>query len=334
MKPSAAVWAIVLAAGEGSRLLSLTAQQNGYSAPTQFCSLHGGPTLLDDAMERAARVVARQRICPIVAAQHHSWWQPLIGQLPAGNIIVQPANRGTGIGILYAVMYVLARDPRAHIVLFPSDHFVQEEALLESALRAAIDGVQRNPNSPVLLGIEPDEADADLGYIVPGEPDSQGGHRVQRFVEKPPRSVAAQLAEQGALWNTFIIAAAGQSLIDAFFAQRFPFVMAQIEKFLSRTTRDGRTTSRAWSDLVSIYQTFPSVDFSRDILAGRELQWRVVQAPHCGWSDLGTPQRLAATLERMHTNRPVALDMDETEGLATVNLAIRHSHFGSERAHL
>jgi mannose-1-phosphate guanylyltransferase len=332
MKSSAAVWAIVLAAGEGSRLRSLTTQQNGDSVPKQFCSLRGGPTLLDDAMERAAKVVPQRRICPIVAAQHQSRWRPLIERVPAGNIIVQPANRGTGIGILYAVMYILARDPRAHIVLFPADHFVQEETLLESALREAIDSVQRNPHSPVLLGLEPDEADADLGYIVPGEPDSEGGYRVQRFVEKPPRNVAAQLVAQGALWNTFIIAAAGQSLLDAFFAQRFPLVMAQIEKFLDRTTRDGRTTSLAWSDLVSIYRTFPVIDFSRDILAARESQWRVVKVPFCGWSDLGTPQRLAATLDRMHANRAAALDADETEDTGTINLAVQHSRFGAEHA--
>jgi mannose-1-phosphate guanylyltransferase len=334
MKSSADIWAVVLAAGEGSRLRSLTTQKNGYSVPKQFCSLRGGPTLLDDAIERAAKIVAQQRICPIVAEQHRSWWQPLIERLPDGNIIVQPANRGTGIGILYAVMYVLARDPSAHIVLFPADHFVQDEALLEGALRMALDGIQRNPRSPVLLGLEPDEADADLGYIVPGEPDPHGGHRVQRFIEKPSRKVAGQLAGQGALWNTFIIAAAGQALIDAFFAKRFPLVIAQIEKFLGKTTRDGRTTSLAWSDLASIYQRFPVVDFSRDILSGRESELRVVKAPSCGWSDLGTPQRLAATLERVRANRHVPLDTDEAEGAATVNLAVQHSRFGNELANL
>jgi len=334
MKSSPDVWAVVLAAGEGSRLRSLTTQKNGYSVPKQFCSLRGGPTLLDDAMERAAKIVARPRICPIVAQQHHSWWQPLIRRLPAGNIIVQPANRGTGIGILYATMYVLARDPHAHLVLFPADHFVEEEALLENALRAALDSVQRNPRSPVLLGLEPDEADADLGYIVPGEPDSQGGYRVRRFVEKPPRNVAAQLAGQGALWNTFIIAASGQSLIDMFFAKRFPMVIAQIDKFLGKTTRDGRTTSLAWSDLTSIYQRFPVVDFSRDILAGRESELRVVKVLSCGWSDLGTPKRVAATLDRMHVARPVALRTDEANGPATINLTVQHSRYGHERANL
>jgi mannose-1-phosphate guanylyltransferase len=280
--------------------------------------------------------VAQQRICPIVAEQHHSWWQPLIGRLPAGNIIVQPANRGTGIGILYATMYVLARDPSAHIVLFPADHFVQEEALLEGALKAALDGIRRNPRSPILLGLEPDEADPDLGYIVPDEPDPHGGRRVQRFIEKPSRKVAGQLAEQGALWNTFIIAAAGQSLIDVFFARRFPLVIAQIEKFLANITRDGRTTSFAWSDLVSIYHRFPVVDFSRDILAGRESELRVVQVPSCGWSDLGTPKRVAATLQRVPAQRPTTLDNNQKRAgdPMTVNLAAQHSRYGDERANL
>jgi len=327
MKTSADVWAIVLAAGEGSRLRALTTQRCGHCVPKQFCSLHGGPTLLDEAILRASKVVPAHRICPIVAEQHSFWWKPLVNRFPPGNVIVQPANRGTAIGILYSVMYILARDPRAHVVLLPADHFVREEATLQRALQASIECVQRDPRSPVLLGLEPDEAESDLGYIVPGPGDSNGSRRVQRFVEKPPPQVATALIAQGALWNTFIIAAAGQALIDAFFAERFAMVIAQIEKFLNRTTRDGRTTPRAWSDLTSIYETFPVVDFSRDILAGREAELRVVEASACGWSDLGTPKRVAETLARLQPHHWTYEDAPESDLHTPMNLAVQQSRY-------
>jgi hypothetical protein len=35
------VWAIALAAGEGSRLSSPTTNESGIAIPKQFCSLHG-----------------------------------------------------------------------------------------------------------------------------------------------------------------------------------------------------------------------------------------------------------------------------------------------------
>jgi mannose-1-phosphate guanylyltransferase len=331
MKSSAHVWAIVLAAGEGSRLRSLTTQKSGRSVPKQFCSLRGGPTLLDEAIERASKVVAPSRICSIVAERHQCWWRQLGERLPAGNLIVQPANRGTGIGVLYSVMYVLARDPRAHIVLLPADHFVRDESLLEAALRSAVQNIEQDSGSPVLVGMEPEDADPELGYIVPDVGDPITGARVRRFVEKPTRKVAQQLLQQGALWNTFIIAAAGQALLDTFFAPRLAMVMAQMKSFLRRTTDDGRTTAIAWSDLASIYQRFPVVDFSADILAGRESELRVVKAPACGWSDLGTPQRVAATLQRLQEEASSAVSRQHAEADMTVNLAVQYSRYGDAR---
>jgi mannose-1-phosphate guanylyltransferase len=329
MKSSANVWAIVLAAGEGSRLRSLTTPKSGRSVPKQFCSLRGGPTLLEEAIDRASRVVAPARICSIVAERHQSWWRGVSERLPAGNTIVQPANRGTGIGILYSVMYVLARDPRAQIVLLPADHFVRDESLLESALQTAVQSMDRDAGSPVLIGMQPEEADPELGYIVPGPGDPVSGARVQRFVEKPSRKVAQQLVQQGALWNTFIIAAGGQSLLDTFFAQRFAMVMAQMKSFLRRTTDDGRTTMIAWSDLASIYQRFPVVDFSADILAGREAELRVVRAPACGWTDLGTPQRVAAALQRLQAEAPSVIEPLHADTEMNLNLAVQYSRYGN-----
>ena len=59
-------WAIVLAAGDGTRLRDLTTR-DGVSTPKQFCSLAGGRSLLGDALARAARVVPRKRVVVVVA---------------------------------------------------------------------------------------------------------------------------------------------------------------------------------------------------------------------------------------------------------------------------
>src|SRR5258708_4316875 len=52
-------WAIVLAAGEGSRLHSLTTTEAGIAIPKQYCSLRGGPSLLREALQRAEIVAHR-----------------------------------------------------------------------------------------------------------------------------------------------------------------------------------------------------------------------------------------------------------------------------------
>ncbi len=75
-------WALVLAAGEGSRLRSLTTTASGQAVPKQFCSLQGGPSLLQEALQRAAAIAPLQRTCSIVAAQHRRWWEAPLYHLP------------------------------------------------------------------------------------------------------------------------------------------------------------------------------------------------------------------------------------------------------------
>jgi mannose-1-phosphate guanylyltransferase len=97
-------WGLVLAAGDGTRLATLTTDANGRSVPKQFCSLNGGRSLLEDAMHRARHIVPRDRLCAIVAADHRRYWQRTLWTLPSSNVIVQPRNRGTAHGILLAVL--------------------------------------------------------------------------------------------------------------------------------------------------------------------------------------------------------------------------------------
>ena len=106
MKHPHNTWAVVLAAGEGSRLHSLTRDERGVAVPKQFCSLQGGPCLLQEALQRAASVAALPQICSVVAEQHRQWWAPLLSYLPEQNVISQPQNRGTAFGILLPLLRV------------------------------------------------------------------------------------------------------------------------------------------------------------------------------------------------------------------------------------
>ncbi len=53
-------WALVLAAGEGSRLRALTTT-NGVAVPKQFCSLQGGPSLRRHDLDRQLQMPLTQR---------------------------------------------------------------------------------------------------------------------------------------------------------------------------------------------------------------------------------------------------------------------------------
>ncbi|MEO8313626.1 MAG: sugar phosphate nucleotidyltransferase [Pseudomonadota bacterium] len=309
-------WALILAAGEGSRLRSLTTTRSGVAIPKQFCSLNGGASLLQEALQRAATVISPERICAVVAAQHRRFWEVPLFHLPDANVIVQPENRGTAHGILLPLLRIAARDPDATVVLLPADHHLEDEVTFAQSLRGATALARANPDSVYLLGIEPDSPDTELGYILPEQGDSMHASSVSRFIEKPTHAQAQSLLDQGALWNVFVIAATARALLGMF-ERRIPGTVAQFRDALAI---DFDTQGMAVDDL---YQLLPALDFSRYIMEGQEALLKVLPVPPCGWSDLGTPQRLEATLRRLpeiNIRRP---RLDST--VAQLSLAAQHA---------
>ena len=317
MKTLQRTWAVVLAAGDGTRLARLTTDENGNSVPKQFCSLDGGESLLHEALQRARHVAPRDRVCTIVAEHHRRYWQSTLWATPRANVIVQPSNRGTANGILLATLKILERDPLARIVFLPADHFVRDEAALAASLRELANELTRNPQELLLVGIEPEEADPELGYIVPAGGTAAAARAVQRFVEKPDVTVARRLMRDGGLWNSFIFAANGPALLGMI-RDANPDIVERLETALAR---DARLGARSIA-LEEAYEDLTSLDFSRGVMQNAAHRLRVITAPACGWSDLGTPQRVAETLKRFEVrdrrSTPMAMP-------AFINLAAQHA---------
>jgi mannose-1-phosphate guanylyltransferase len=284
MKQSGHTWALILAAGDGSRLRALTSDRSGMPVPKQYCSLRGGATLLEDTIRRAEAFCTPAHISLIVADRHREWWEPSLSRIPSGNIVVQPGNRGTAVGVLLQLLQVLRLDPQAEVLLLPSDHFIGDEPVMERAQLAALDHIRKQPLDIVLLGMEPSFPDPELGYILPGTNAVGALPSVREFTEKPSVARARALIAAGALWNAFILAARGSTLLELF-ERRLPDVVLAL---------------RSSSDLADTYEQLPVVDFSRHVLSGTALRrLRVLAVPECGWNDLGTPERVGETLARL-----------------------------------
>jgi mannose-1-phosphate guanylyltransferase len=323
MNRAARTWAVVLAAGEGTRLASLTRDAAGNAVPKQFCSLNGGCSLVQDAIQRARRVVTLERTCAIVASQHARHWRKALRALPSGNIITQPQNRGTANGVLLCVLSILEHDPLARIIFLPADHFVLDESALERSVRELTTSLAHNPDGITLIGIAPDEPDPELGYIVPGQTLSDGSRMVARFVEKPAPPFAAELFERKALWNSFIFGATGAALL-ALLRLQMGAVVEEMATALARELQEPDSTA-----LAELYDRLPSVDFSRAVVQQFPSRLRVITAPACGWTDLGTPRRVADTLQRLTGQAPTAApdrrNVRPWSTHALINLAAQHA---------
>lgn len=307
-------WALILAGGEGSRLQSLTRMASGIAVPKQFCSLGHSRSLLHDAVTRASLVTSPERTMIAVSEHHRRWWQNLDLSVPARNFISQPSNRGTAQGILLPLLQILHRDPEATLLVLPSDHYVSNELALAVSLREAIGHVTRSSKGLLLLGMAAEEADPELGYIV-----SEGGmdvSDVRDFVEKPDVSTARALIARGGVWNSFIFAAHGQSLLRRF-EQSCPDLVGEMRHIVTRVP-----VSAQMGRLAELYARSPSIDFSREILQHSVDSLRVLKVPSCGWSDLGTPRRVIETVRRMKSQAS-SFESAHADPSAFLNLAGR-----------
>ncbi len=290
MHDPAETWGIILAGGSGTRLSALTTDATGTVIPKQFCSLAGGPSLLRRTLRRLSALVDESRIVVVVSDAHRRWWQRELDDLPRGNVIVQPCNRGTACGLLLPLLSILRRDPEARVVVTPSDHHVADEDELQWSLMEILAHVSERPRLLVLLGMEPDRADTGYGWIT-AEPAGEDPIReVISFVEKPDEARAHELLETGALWSSFIFAASGASLLDQF-RRSLPWL---VERF--SVTTSFQRPDEGPRRLSALYEALPSIDFSQSVLERARGRLHVLAVPPCGWTDLGTPARVAECL--------------------------------------
>jgi mannose-1-phosphate guanylyltransferase len=167
------------------------------------------------------------------------------------------------------------------------------------------------------LGIEPDEPDTELGYIVPAQRARDGSAKVSQLIEKPASDQVRDLFDNGALWNAFIVVASARALVGLF-EKRF---ISTIMDMLTVARRGGNVPLAA-SAAARLYQHLSPVDFFRDVIEGQEAKLRVLPVPKCGWTDLGTPQCVAQALRRLPAG--VLTFRGASANPLRVNLAMQH----------
>ncbi|MGH8011801.1 MAG: sugar phosphate nucleotidyltransferase, partial [Candidatus Binataceae bacterium] len=97
--------AVILAGGEGIRLISLTRQISGYSMPKQFCAVLGEETLLKQTWNRVSLSVRPQHTVTVVTRCHEQFY----GNLSEHDLAIQPLGRGTAPAILYGLFRLAAQ---------------------------------------------------------------------------------------------------------------------------------------------------------------------------------------------------------------------------------
>jgi mannose-1-phosphate guanylyltransferase len=285
------MWAVVLAAGKGTRMTPVTRLLCGNPLPKQFVPLVSDRTMLQETLDRMMPLIPAHRTVVVVAEGHGTLARAQLADRPEVEIIEQPRDLGTGPGLLLPLAHVLARDPYATVSVFPSDHHFERSEPLRAALVTAAEAADEASGGVALLGARAEHPASDLGWIMPLGQTSAGVGLVGRFVEKPPERTARALMAAGGMWNTMLMVGAAQ----AFWRLARIHMPIQTQAFNNYIERARRPESVASRDL--LYRTIPAADFSRVVLE-KAAGLAVVPLVNSGWFDCGTPERFIEWLHK------------------------------------
>ena len=294
----ARVWSIVLAAGQGRRLASLTG-----GVAKQFWSPDGHRTLLEQTLDRLVPLVPLTRTVTVIDRSQRALAEARLRTSSSesyGLLLDQPCDRGTAPGVALGLSAVAAEDPDGIAVLTPSDHGVDRPLEFQRGLQRAVAAVASRREEIVLFGVRPDRAVGEYGWITADDcPPGTRFRPVAAFVEKPSVAAAERLLAGGAVWNTMVMVARATAL-SRLFREHLP-ALADV---FARTRGLGRGRRDAF--LTASYESLDHADFSHDLLTPATGLALYTWPASLGWSDLGTPDRLDAWLRRRPLRRSIA----------------------------
>ena len=192
---------VIMSGGAGTRLWPLSTE----ATPKQFHRLTSERTMIQETVLRVGHrpdlvfaepiMICNRRHVNDVREQLAA-----VGVRPS-LIVAEPFGRNTAAVAMMAATLAAELRPGARVLLEPADHLIGNDQAFADAIAAGARAADRI----VTFGIEPTEPHEGYGYIQASNPIGDGVFGVERFVEKPSRTVAqAYLSDGGYYWNSGI----------------------------------------------------------------------------------------------------------------------------------
>ena len=193
-------------------------------------------------------------------------------------------------------MRVQELDPKGLVAFFPSDHHFMNDEVFVEQIALAFSLAESHPDMVILLGIVPETPEVSYGWIEPGPRLGSSCaisiSHVNRFWEKPSKTIASDLMRSGCLWNSFVMVGRVGSFLELT-RQTIPRLHNSFDSI-----RQSFLTAKETDVLSALYAVIPSSSFSDDVLSVSPNGLAVMRSSGLGWSDLGEPCRVLSVLAR------------------------------------
>ena len=272
---------VIMAGGVGSRFWPMSTTDR----PKQFIDVLGvGKSLLQLTVERFESICQPENVWVVTNKKYADMVHEQLPDMPITNILCEPCRRNTAPCIAYVSWRIKSKNPKANIVVSPSDHVVMDVPEFRRVVKDCLKFTS-DSDAIVTLGMKPTRPETGYGYI---QADLSANSlrnnsifRVDSFREKPDLDTAKQyIAKNNYFWNAGIFIWNVSTIVNAF--RIYQPQMAKIFETLM-------PVYGTQSEQAEIDRMFPECEnISVDYAIMEKADEIFVCPANFGWSDLGT----------------------------------------------
>jgi len=297
---------VILSGGSGTRLWPVSRK----SFPKQFWPLISERSLLAETALRAATAEFAPPI--VVANQDHRFIvaeQLREAGIKNPQILLEPAGRNSAPAIAAAALLAAETNKEAVLWIMAADAAIGDVTSLGAATKTA--AAAARAGYFVTFGMQPTAPETGYGYIAQGAaiPGLDGAFKLDRFIEKPDASTAADLLKSKKnLWNSGMFMFTAHTLLEEMESYA-PLVLAAVRAAIETKTRD--------LDFIRLGETAfcAAPDISIDYAIAEKTNKAAVVPAAIGWSDVGSWTALSEIAAK-----------DEAGNFALGDVVIENSH--------
>jgi len=305
---------IILSGGSGTRLWPLSREQH----PKQYINLFGGYSMLQETLLRLnglSEVVEPIIICNdehrfIVSEQLKQI------QIDKSTILLEPVGRNTAAAITAAALQTIKmKIDDALLLVLSADHNIVNTESFHEAIRMAT--TQAQNSKLVVFGIVPTHPNTGYGYLKADFNSNEKFIPVDKFVEKPNKSLAEKYIQDGRyFWNSGMFV-----FKPEFFINELSFYSKDIVDAI-QAAFDNSITDLDFIRLEKkSFESSPNVSIDYALM---EKSKNVIMVPlDADWSDLGSWAALNAIEEKDSNGNVIKGDVIS---ISTENTYISSSH--------